>query len=873
VRGIPFCGLLALLLTSGKALGQERARVDALGDPLPSGAVARLGSMRFRPGGRVWHLVYSPGGSQLAAWSESGLSIWDAATGRELRRVELPNLTLHAISWASDDQALAIVDIEYGNPVLWNFVDEKAKPPERPGGAGFQAVRADEERFNFFAISPGGKCLAAGRGAFQDGERHIDLLAAEAGKRVRELTRQRQFGPHPGNCRGLLFTPDGKWLIALSEVRSAKEEWLSVWDVATGKEHKRFRLEPGEISRVFVVSPDNRTLALGREDGTTRLFDLDTGKEKRSWPKRLGEGSTQQGVTAVAFGPGGKTLLTAGRESVTRVWGLETGKQLRTLGNDFSWVQAIVLSPDGKHITTAGQGGLIRVIDAESGADVVSTYGHRAWVHDLAVAPDGRSAATVSWDRTLRVWELPGGRGRRRIDLDEWPSGRVYFTPDSKVILVGFQNGSRMWDADTGQPLPLPGPLAGYAGQPLHVAADRRTLLTSYRGEVTLWDWPAGRPRQKVTLVDDKIDPKEMVCSAASLSPDGRFLLTSSQRHWEVRRGNSKQSSASFVAVELWDAKTGRLVQRLNSAPVNYPTPLFTPGGRSFLFAGSAWENPANALGVWNLRTLKHWGEFAATRPAAKGSYRSLRSPVLSPDGRTLAVAEDREQCVTLYETLTGGIRRRLTGHRGDVMALAFTTDGKHLVTAGMDAVGLVWDVSLAGAAERAEAPTAAELEQYWAELAGSKTEPAYRALARLAAHPQAGVAFVKERLRAATGPDEAALNRIVAALADKQFAVRERAAAELDRLGDAALPGILARLESAKDLELRRRLEVYLDKHDRAVPSGERLREQRALELLEQIGTAEARALLRALVQGTPTVRLTQDAAAALRRLERRDS
>jgi hypothetical protein len=161
--------------------------------------------------------------------------------------------------------------------------------------------------------------------------------------------------------------------------------------------------------------------------------------------------------------------------------------------------------------------------------------------------------------------------------------------------------------------------------------------------------------------------------------------------------------------------------------------------------------------------------------------------------------------------------------------------------------------------------------EKWWRDLAAAKAATAYLALARLAAEPATAVALIRERLKPATRPDDAALDHLVADLDSKTFGVRQKATAELDRLGDAVVPGVLARLEKTRSLEPRRRLEQFLDKHDRGIPSAERLREVRALELLEQIGSAEARAVLRELAGGASTVRLTRDAAASLSRLKER--
>jgi WD40 repeat protein len=76
---------------------------DALGDPLPSRAVARLGSSRLRHSGSINNLMFTPDGSLLASWGgeymiSDGLAIWEVATGKELRRVAQPKTWLDA--WA-----------------------------------------------------------------------------------------------------------------------------------------------------------------------------------------------------------------------------------------------------------------------------------------------------------------------------------------------------------------------------------------------------------------------------------------------------------------------------------------------------------------------------------------------------------------------------------------------------------------------------------------------------------------------------------------------------------------------------------------------------------------------------------------------------
>src|SRR5262249_46998990 len=151
-------------------------------------------------------------------------------------------------------------------------------------------------------------------------------------------------------------------------------------------------------------------------------------------------------------------------------------------------------------------------------------------------------------------------------------------------------------------------------------------------------------------------------------------------------------------------------------------------------------------------------------------------------------------------------------------------------VTASLDHSALVWDVSLKSGADASGQPlTEKELNELWKEVGAHKAESAFRALAKLAANPQAAVALVRQELPPAIGIDDAALDRIVEELDSKQFEVRRKASEQLDRLGDAAVAGVRRRHAKAQSLELRRRLELFLGKHERHAPSGERLREIRA--------------------------------------------
>src|SRR5262249_1545087 len=101
-------------------------------------------------------------------------------------------------------------------------------------------------------------------------------------------------------------------------------------------------------------------------------------------------------------------------------------------------------------------------------------------------------------------------------------------------------------------------------------------------------------------------------------------------------------------------------------------------------------------------------------------------------------------------------------------------------------------------------------------------------------------------------------------------FELRERATRDLALLDDLAEPALRQGLEGQPNLEQRRRIERLLHKLEGPLPPGDKLRQVRAVEGLELVGTPEARKLLQELAAGAPPARLTQAAQASLRRLDR---
>jgi hypothetical protein len=153
-------------------------------------------------------------------------------------------------------------------------------------------------------------------------------------------------------------------------------------------------------------------------------------------------------------------------------------------------------------------------------------------------------------------------------------------------------------------------------------------------------------------------------------------------------------------------------------------------------------------------------------------------------------------------------------------------------------------------------------------DLADKDAAKAFNAIGLLTAAPEQAVAMLKDKLKAAPDPaDHKQVVRLIADLDSERFETRQKAMEELKQLGERAEPALLEALKDKLSLESRKRVEELLESVRALSASPERLRELRAVEVLEHIGSREARRVLQTLAAGASPARLTREAKAALQR------
>ncbi len=791
---------------------------DRFGDALPEGSWARLGTVRFRQGFFLYRAVYSPDGKTIAcAAAGRGLCLWDAATGKLLRRI---GQATHANAVAFSPNGKLLMSQDKGTPALFETATGRLLGP-LPGAAGGVAA---------VAFAPDGKGVAVARYNGGFGVWDVDESAK---------TRKR-FDKAEPSTRCLAFSPDGKWLATGGEDRI-----VYLWDTTGGEERGKLMGHEKEISSV-VFCPDSNTLVSASNESSICFWDV---KRRKSLRAVDGKHDT---VTTVAATRDGKTLASGHGDGTIALWNARTGEAIRHWRAHYARLTTLDFAPDGATLvsgTVWGSGP--QLWEVAAGKEKNPIEGHCTPVDHLAFSSDGRNVLSIERDGLSLRWDLSGERRCVRSERPIWatyghgcaisPTGGTAATWAYKDDLI------RLWDMATNKELHALGTFKddqqrGRVFPSLSFSADGKLLAFAGTKErvAIVWDAASGKELRRYTGFPNRI-------SCVALSPNGTRIAVGSE------------SANGTETIAAWDVTSGKKGVTYSSVqPVHHL--LFSPDGR--VLASGHWNGPAH---LWDVDTGRE------LRPLSVAA--SVNGLAFSADGKWLAGAgADYDQKIHVWEVMTGQEVYVWSGHISGAMAVAFATDGRILASGGADSTILLWDVT--GRSKEGRLCPArwkpSELEQRWKELASFVAPKATRAIWDLVADPEQTVALLRQRLKPIESVPSARLERLLRDLNDDSFETRSKATEELEQIVDAAAPALRKRLTEKPTLEVRRRIQQILAKLEPS-SSTERLRALRAIQVLEYSGTPEAKKCLETVASGLAEARSTQEAKAALARLAAR--
>jgi WD40 repeat protein len=212
---------------------------DSWGDPLPAGAMSRLGTLRFNSPDHVVFLEFSPDARAIISQAADGVRVWETATGKELKHFStLAGYSHMAGELSADGKTLAMVDT---NRVLelWDIANGVRV---RTLGQAWSA--------RLFRFAPDGKSIVTIGNDFT-----LKLWDLATGKTLRSWQLQE------GGVSSVDFSRDGKTLItSAGSFPPPADGSIRFWDVATGKETRKISTGSKSVNRI-ALSADGMLLA------------------------------------------------------------------------------------------------------------------------------------------------------------------------------------------------------------------------------------------------------------------------------------------------------------------------------------------------------------------------------------------------------------------------------------------------------------------------------------------------------------------------------------------------------------------------------------------------------------------------------------
>jgi WD40 repeat protein len=494
---------------------------------------------------------------------------------------------------------------------------------------------------------------------------------------------------HDGPVWYVAFSPNGDLVATASNDGMAR-----LWDARTGMPIGK-PLRHQDVVVTVAFHPDGRTLLTSSFDGTAQIWDVRTQQPTAPALKHKGR------VVLAWFSPDGNMIVTGSEDKTARLWDGRTGKPIREPLPHNGNAHVAAFSPNSEMVVTgAGEGdGSVRVWDTRTGKLVGKVLGPFAPVVSVDFSPDNRLVASGHYGGAVEIWDVQTSNQVAMLNHRD-TAQVVAFSPDGKTLLTGSHDRTaQLWRTDSWKPLGKPMLHQGQVWAGTFLKKGRVVATGSWDGSAALWDASTGEP------IGEAMSQGPVIVLAASA--DGQQLMTACQdnsaRLWtiaevlpdkaglagtddpaSIRRlinvGFSTVHRNNF-SLSWWTATQEWFTKPVERAPVNGWTMAYSQDGELACAA-----TPGRPV-IWQPRSGKRMLELPHDG--------EIDTVAFSRDGK-IVVTGGADRKARLWDTQSGKPVCNPLPHRGKVTAAVFSPDGRSVATAehaGTEASVQIWDV------------------------------------------------------------------------------------------------------------------------------------------------------------------------------------
>lgn len=405
----------------------------------------------------------------------------------------------------------------------------------------------------------------------------------------------------------------------------------------------------------LAYSPDGALLAAGTANGGIRLWQLPQGEP---WAAIHDPAGT---VYSIAFSPDSTLLASAGGDEHVRLWDVATQQLAATLDGPTNLIWSVAISPDGQWLAAGDFDGYVTVWRVATRRLVYRWLGHTAWVRKVLFTPDSRQVVSAARDGKVNLWDVATGALEHAWQAHEAWVISADVSADGKRLVTGSSDyTARLWELPSGRLLTT---LTGHREWVSSVAFQPQgELLATASRDLHLRLWHIERG-ETVHILQGHTDFLHTIAFA----PDGATLAS----------GGDDQT------VRLWQPRTGHALQTLH--------------GYTFWMRAIAFSPPPTADFV-GFSALTDRGALAPLPGQRAGvsatfAYAGIdRTIYIYPFNQVNHIAAGGQRTNTLPIDQDGPCHQ-LRGHKLLIITLAFSADGRYLVSGSADQTVRVWAV------------------------------------------------------------------------------------------------------------------------------------------------------------------------------------